>query len=100
MTPPDTPPLALPEPTAGPPFSASLDAAIATLEGMLRVALALVAAERPIDLAGLDQRVGRVCAQALDLPPAEGRALRPRLAALLAGIEALAAQLAAAARED
>ena len=100
MTPPDTPPLALPDPAAGPPFSASLDAAIATLEGMLRVALALVAAERPIDLAGLDQRVGRVCAQALDLPAAEGRALRPRLAALLAGIEALAAQLAAAARED
>ncbi len=100
MTPPDTPPLALPDPAAGPPFSASLDAAIATLEGMLRVALALVAAERPIDLAGLDQRVGRVCAQALDLPPAEGRALRPRLAALLAGIEALAALLAAAARED
>ncbi len=100
MTPPDTPPLALPDPAAGPPFSASLDAAIATLEGMLRVALALVAAERPIDLAGLDQRVGRVCAQALDLPPAEGRALRPRLAALLAGIAALAALLAAAARED
>ena len=97
MTPPDTPPLALPDPAAGPPFSASLDAAIATLEGMLRVALALVAAERPIDLAGLDQRVGRVCAQALDLPPAEGRALRPRLAGLLAGIEALAAQLATAA---
>lgn len=97
MNPPDTQPLAL-APDAGSPFSASPDTAIATLEGMLRVAMALVAAGRPIDLAGLDQRVGRVCAQALDLPPAEGRALRPRLAALLAGVEALAAQLAAAPR--
>ncbi len=100
MSPPDTPSPALPDPAAGPPFPAPLDAAIATLEGMLRVALALAAARRPIDLAGLDQRVGRVCAQALDLPPEEGRALRPRLAALLTGIEALAAQLAATAGED
>ncbi len=97
MNQPDTPPPAPLNPAPLAPFPASLDAGIAALEGMLRVALALAQAARPIDLAGLDQRVGRVCAQALDLPPAEGRALRPRLAGLLAGIEALAAQLAAAA---
>ena len=81
--------------------SARLDDAIAALEGMLKVARGLVAAERPIDLAGLDQRVGRICAQALDLPPEAGRMLRPRLASLLAGIEDLGALLApdAAPRE-
>ena len=49
-------------------------AAALALAGMLRTARALTQTRRTIDLAGLDQEVGRLCAAALDLPPADGRA--------------------------
>lgn len=48
----------------------------------LRIAEALHATQRVVDLAGFDDLIGRLCARALDLPPDEGRALRPCLAAL------------------
>jgi hypothetical protein len=73
---------------------------IVALNGMLQIARALAAAGRPIDLSGLDHHVGRLCAQALDLPPEAGRAVRPHLSALLAGLNELAALLAAAPKED
>ena len=50
---------------------------------MLRLARGMVQAGRRVELEGLDQMVGRLCARCLDLPPEEGRALRPLLAALL-----------------
>lgn len=49
---------------------------------MMAVATALLDQGRRVDLAGLEDRVGTLCAQALDLPPAQGRLLRPRLQAL------------------
>lgn len=61
--------------------------------GTLRLAGALARGGRRLDLAGLDQMIGRLCAQALDLPPDQGRRLRPRLAALLADLDRLATDL-------
>jgi hypothetical protein len=61
----------------------------------LRVARALVDARRDIDLAGFDQEAGRLAAAALDLPLAQGQALRPRLVAVLAELESLTAAIAA-----
>jgi hypothetical protein len=60
---------------------------------MLRLARGMVQSGRRVELEGLDQMVGRLCARCLDLPPEEGRALRPRLAALLVEIDALNASL-------
>ncbi|HTN12128.1 MAG TPA: hypothetical protein VL154_14260 [Acetobacteraceae bacterium] len=77
------------------------DARMATVEGLagqvagtLRLAGALAQGGRRLDLAGLDQMVGRLCAQALDLPPAQGRRVRPRLIALLGELDALRVRLA------
>jgi hypothetical protein len=76
-----------------------LATAIVALERVLAVAQALAAA-RPIDLTGLDQQVGRICAGALDLPPDQGRALRPHLACLLARLDGLRTVLLAAPADD
>lgn len=64
----------------------------------LGVARGLVEAGRAVDLVGLEERVGLVCAKALDLPPAEGRAMRGDLVALLARVEALSIALLHARR--
>ena len=65
------------------------------LRAMLRVAQALVREGREIDLTGLEDRIGRLCAGALDLPPESGRAMRPELIELRAGADALAGALRA-----
>lgn len=59
--------------------------------GTLQVARALAQSRRRIDLTGLDQEVGRLCAASLDLPAAQGRAMRPLLLSVLAELEALSA---------
>jgi hypothetical protein len=61
----------------------------------LRMARAMVEGQRDVDLQGLDGMIGLLCARALDLPPDQGRALRPRLIELLADVDALAGALAA-----
>ncbi len=71
--------------------------------GMLRMARALVESRRAVDLAGLQDAVGRLCAATFDLPCDEGRALRPKLAAVLDEVRALEQALrvaAAAGREQ
>ncbi len=73
--------------------AASLREAIAAAAAMLRLAEGIATAGRKVDLAGLDDRLGRICAQALDLPPAEGARLRAELVALLGDLDALAAAL-------
>ena len=60
---------------------------------MLRMARALLDSQRDLDLTGLDRMVGPLCARALDLPPAQGRAVRPLLIGLLAELDALQAAL-------
>jgi len=60
---------------------------------MLRMARALLDSQRHLDLTGLDSLVGPLCARALDLPPEQGRALRPLLIGLLADLDALQAAM-------
>lgn len=64
------------------------------ITGFLEVAHALIDAGRRLDLSGFEAEVGRLCAQALDLPPDEGRTLVPALSALLAEIDGTGAALA------
>jgi hypothetical protein len=64
----------------------------------LSIARTLVQSRRRIDLAGLDQEVGRLCAATLDLPIEQGRTLRPQLAAVLAELDALLDSHAAVAK--
>ena len=67
--------------------------------GTLQMARALAKARRRIDLTGLDQEIGRLCAAALDLPSAEGRAMRPLLVDVLVELDALAACVTALPEE-
>ena len=59
----------------------------------LRMARALAEAKRPIDLSGLDNLIGMLCARTLDLPLDEGRQLRGRLIELHDEINDLAGRL-------
>ena len=65
-----------------------------TISATLRMARALIEGHRQVDLSGLDRMVGLLCARVLDLPPAQGRALRPLLASLLAELDELNGALA------
>jgi hypothetical protein len=79
-----TPDSSLPFPGLDPlaPLRAA-EAAAERLLGVLRITRTLAEARRAVDIAGFDGLVGRLCAQSLDLPPEDGRKLRPRLIALL-----------------
>jgi hypothetical protein len=68
------------------------------LANVLDVAQSLVTHGRSIDLTGLNDRVGLLCAKALDLPPDEGRRVRPCLIALSGSMEALTRALQKAAQ--
>jgi hypothetical protein len=57
----------------------------------LGIASSLLRAGKQVDLTGLDAELGYVCARALDLPPDDGRALRPELIRLRAELDALSA---------
>lgn len=70
------------------------------LDATLRLALALARSQRTIDLSGLERELGRLCAASLDLTPAEGRAMRSRLATLVADLDALSACLAGRAGDN
>lgn len=63
------------------------------LGGLLQASEALIDAGRRLDIDGLDLRVGRLCAQCLDLEPNEGRALRPGLVALRLQLDRLSARM-------
>lgn len=68
-------------------------AAIRSMGDMLTVAEALLDAGRAIDLSGLDREVAAVCAAAVTLPVAQGRALRGELAGLMLQVEGIEARL-------
>ncbi len=65
------------------------------LSRTVAIARGLTAAARMVDLAGLEDGVGLLCAQALDLEPAESRRLVPALLELRAQIDGLGAAMAA-----
>ena len=60
------------------------------------VARALVVAGRHVDLAGLQDGVGLLCAKTLDLPREQGREMLPTLHTVLAQMTSLTAALQAA----
>jgi len=62
--------------------------------GMARV---LASSGRVVDLTGLDQDVGLLCAKSLDLSPDEGCSLRPNLIVLSVAMDTLSRVLAAQA---
>lgn len=82
-----------PPPAPWPPHDHDAAADVAALSIVVRhtveLASGLRAKGRRIDVTGLDQTVGLLCAKALDLPPGQGRAARPGLIAVLAEIVAL-----------
>jgi hypothetical protein len=53
----------------------------------IAIARKMLDAGESVDLTGLDNGIGLLCAKTLDLPPAMGRALRPRLTAVLDALE-------------
>jgi hypothetical protein len=55
-----------------PPLAATRELA-QSITGTLRVARGFLAAGRRIDLVGLEEPVGLLCARTLDLPPEQGR---------------------------
>ena len=61
-----------------------------TIARTIRVAIALAANGRQLDLTGLEHQVGIICAQALDLGLEQGRGLRPKLCTLLGELDRLA----------
>lgn len=70
--------------------------AIERVSGFLKIAGVLIDAGRRVDLKGFEGEIGRVCAAVLDLEPAAGRALKPRLGALLSELDTIEARLTAA----
>jgi hypothetical protein len=76
-----------------PSHAEAVQAAISALDDTLAMARALVEAGRRIDLAGLDAEAAALCAAAVALAPAEGRALRPALEALRRQVDSLSASL-------
>jgi hypothetical protein len=61
------------------------------------LARALASCGRVVDLTGLDQQIGLLCAKSLDPAPDEGRGLRPNLIVLSVAMETLSRVLAAQA---
>ncbi|WP_109116461.1 hypothetical protein [Azospirillum sp. TSO22-1] len=67
---------------------------LTSLSAVLAEAVAQAESGALVDLAGLDARVGSLCAAAAALPRDEGRALLPDLEALTGALNALAGTLA------
>lgn len=77
-----------------------LDAVRSCLEQIgwtVDIARRLVEAGKQVDLTGLDSQMGFVCARALDIPPEEGRDLRPAFIDLLRAVDSLSVALRARA---
>ena len=55
----------------------------------LRLARAMLDAQRPVELESLRDHAGLLCAKVIDLPPELGRTMRPRLLLLLAEVDAV-----------
>ncbi len=66
---------------------------IAAVASTLRLARSLLGTGRAIDIDGLDRMIGVLCARALDLPPEQGRIVRPNLALLLMELDTLSIAL-------
>ena len=70
----------------------AMAAAGAFCDAILRtitIARTMLDAGQDVDVAGLDGGIGLLCAKSLDLPPAMGRAFRPRLMNVLQELDAM-----------
>ena len=65
----------------------------ARLYRLVDMARALILGGRTVDLAGLNDRVGLLCAQMLDMDHAEARALLPKIQHITTQLDALSAAL-------
>lgn len=65
------------------------------VQAILRFAQALAENGEHVDLTGLDDQIGQLCAGALDLPQAAGRLFRPDIILLAMQVAALSAALRA-----
>ena len=74
----------------------SLRSFLEDLGNTVAVARTLVQEGHRVDLTGFDVQVGLLCAKALDLPPEEGRLLRPDLVEFLATVDSLSLYLSGA----
>lgn len=94
-----TDPIAAQSPKLWPAHGYAAAADVAALSEALRhtiiMAEGLAAGGRQVNLNGLDHTVGLLCAKALDLPAADGRAARPGLFGLLTEIDTLSSTLRA-----
>ena len=63
------------------------------LSRTIGLARALAQNGRRVDLTGLEDGIGMLCAQTLDLAPSEGREMLPLLHDVLVQVEALSAAL-------
>ena len=80
--------LSWPAPT--PHSSAAAQDSLQQAMTMIGVASGLAASGRKVDLTGLESIAGTLCAQVLDLPPADGAALRPAMLDLYEKLTTLA----------
>jgi hypothetical protein len=76
-----------------PPQQQAVLARIDQMDSTLAVATALADSGRALDLRGLEEDMTRLCGAVLMLPAADGQALRPAMAGLLARLEGLSAAL-------
>lgn len=86
-----------PDPWPTPPADpAALQQALAEqVQHTVAIARALAGSGRRVDLSGLNETVGLLCAKTLDLPPDQGRLARPQLAAILVELDLLGTTLRA-----
>jgi hypothetical protein len=84
-----------PDPWSPPPYDpvAQIVALAEQVSRMLAIAGALAASRRRVDLDGLQNNVGLLCARALDLPPQEAGLARAEMIRLVAGLDALTATM-------
>jgi hypothetical protein len=78
---------------AGPAAQRRLTVLAERLSHTLALARALVLGGRTLDLTGVDDGVGMLCAQTLDLPTAQARAMLPVLHGVLGQIDLLMSAL-------
>lgn len=81
---------AIPKPD---PMSSAAGTSMRRLAAAIAVATGLASTGRTIDLHGIDGLAGILCAQMLDLAPAEAMALKPNLVALEQDVASLMAML-------
>jgi len=62
---------------------------LCAVQRTLQIAQVLAQSDRPVDLSGLEDWVGRLTASVLDLEPIDGRRMRPALIGLLSGLDRL-----------